>query len=103
MNISVNGVRLFFDVDGAGFVPDGPIMREKPVMLLLHGGPGADHSLFKPSFSQLADLVQLVYLDHRGCGRSERGSVSSWNLTTQTRRGSAWVRRRWVHVRVSTM
>jgi pimeloyl-ACP methyl ester carboxylesterase len=80
MKISVNGVRLFFDVDGTGFVPDGPTMREKPVMLLLHGGPGADHSLFKPSFGQLADLVQLVYLDHRGCGPSERGSVSSWNL-----------------------
>jgi pimeloyl-ACP methyl ester carboxylesterase len=80
MNISVNGVRLFFDVDGAGLVPDGPTMKEKPVMLLLHGGPGADHSLFKPSFGQLADLVQLVYLDHRGCGRSERASVLSWNL-----------------------
>jgi proline iminopeptidase len=55
-------------------------MREKPLMLLLHGGPGGDHSEFKPSFAQLADLVQLVYLDHRGCGRSERGPISSWNL-----------------------
>jgi pimeloyl-ACP methyl ester carboxylesterase len=80
MYVSVNGIRLFFDVEGAGLIPDGPTMREKPVMLLLHGGPGADHSLFKPSFGQLAELVQLVYLDHRGCGRSERGSVSSWNL-----------------------
>jgi pimeloyl-ACP methyl ester carboxylesterase len=80
MYVSVNGIRLFFDVEGVGLVPDGPTMREKPVMLLLHGGPGADHSLFKPSFGQLADLVQLVYLDHRGCGRSERGPVSSWNL-----------------------
>jgi pimeloyl-ACP methyl ester carboxylesterase len=80
MYVLVNGIRLFFDVEGAGLVPDGPTMREKPVMLLLHGGPGADHSLFKPSFGQLSDLVQLVYLDHRGCGRSEHGSASSWSL-----------------------
>ena len=80
MRVLVNGIHLFFDVEGAGLVPHGPTMKEKPVMLLLHGGPGADHSLFKPSFGQLSDLVQLVYLDHPGCGRSEYGSVSSWNL-----------------------
>jgi pimeloyl-ACP methyl ester carboxylesterase len=41
MHVLVNGVRLFFDVEGAQFVPDGPAMREKPTLLLLHGGPGA--------------------------------------------------------------
>jgi len=53
---------LFFDAEGAGLVPDGPTMKEKPLMLLLHGGPGADHSLFKPSFGQLSDLAQLVFV-----------------------------------------
>ena len=38
MRVSVNGVRLFFDVEGAKFAPDGPVMREKPTLLLLHGG-----------------------------------------------------------------
>src|SRR5881398_2095622 len=51
MHVSVNGVRLFFDVEGAKFVPDGPVMREKPVLLMLHGGPGADHSIYKPAYS----------------------------------------------------
>ena len=41
MHVRVNGVRLFFDVEGTGLVPDGPAMREKPTLLLLHGGPGA--------------------------------------------------------------
>ena len=80
MHVSVNGVRLFFDVEGAKFVPDGPMMREKPVLLMLHGGPGADHSIYRPAYSALADIAQIVYLDHRGNGRSEDGPRESWNL-----------------------
>ena len=30
MHVLVNGVRLFFDIEGAKPVPDGPVMREKP-------------------------------------------------------------------------
>jgi pimeloyl-ACP methyl ester carboxylesterase len=80
MHVSVNGVRLFFDVEGAKFVPDGPVMREKPTLLLLHGGPGFDHSLYKPAYSALADAGQIIYLDHRGNGRSEDGPQEDWNL-----------------------
>ena len=80
MHVLVNGVRLFFDVEGAQFVPDGPAMREKPILLLLHGGPGADHSTLRPAYSALADIAQIIYLDHRGNGRSEDGPRESWNL-----------------------
>lgn len=80
MHVHVNGTRIYFDVEGAGLVPDGPRLREKPTLLLLHGGPGLDHSLFKPAFSQLSDLVQIVYLDHRGNGRSESDDPATWNL-----------------------
>ncbi len=71
MRVLVNGVHLFFDVEGAGLMPDGPIMREKPTLLLLHGGPGFDHSIYKPAYSSLADCAQIIYLDHRGNGRSD--------------------------------
>jgi len=73
-------VRLFFDVEGAKLVPDGPIMREKPTLVMLHGGPGFDHSIYKPAYSALADVAQIVYLDHRGNGRSEDGPRAGWNL-----------------------
>lgn len=77
------GVRLYFDVEGAGLEPDGPAMREKPVLLLLHGGPGFDHSLFKPWFGRFADTHQVVYLDHRGQGRSDqRDDSTHWYLDT---------------------
>jgi len=81
MHVLVNGVRLFFDVEGAKLVPDGPAIREKPTLLLLHGGPGFDHSIYRPAYSALADIAQVIYLDHRGNGRSEDGPRESWNLT----------------------
>jgi proline iminopeptidase len=80
MRIEVNGVRIFFDVEGAKLVPGGSVMREKPTLILLHGGPGMDHSSFKPAFSQFADICQVIYLDHRGNGRSDRQPRESWNL-----------------------
>jgi pimeloyl-ACP methyl ester carboxylesterase len=80
MHVLANGVRLFFDVEGAGLVPDGPAMREKPTLLMLHGGPGADHSIYKPDYSALAEVAQIVYLDHRGNGRSDAGPKQAWTL-----------------------
>jgi pimeloyl-ACP methyl ester carboxylesterase len=55
-------------------------MRERPTLLLLHGGPGFDHSIYKPAYSALADIAQIIYLDHRGNGRSEDGPRESWHL-----------------------
>jgi proline iminopeptidase len=75
-------VRLFVDTEGPKFVPDGPVMREKPTLVLLHGGPGFDHSGFKPRFSALADIAQIVYYDHRGHGRSDRRPPTEWTLDT---------------------
>ena len=81
MRIEVNGVSLFFDIEGAKFVPDGPIMREKPTLILLHGAPGlSDHSSFKPLFGSLSDVAQIIYLDLRGCGRSDAGPAHLWTL-----------------------
>jgi len=80
MHVLVNGIRLFFDVEGAKLVPNGPTMHEKPTLILLHGGPGFDHSIYKPAYSALADVAQIVYLDHRGNGRSGDGPREGWNL-----------------------
>jgi pimeloyl-ACP methyl ester carboxylesterase len=76
------GVRVFVDIEGAGLVADGARMRDKPTLMLLHGGPGYDHSGFKPLFSQLADVAQIVYYDHRGHGRSDRRPAHEWTLDT---------------------
>ena len=80
MRVVVNGIRLFFDVEGAGLEPGTRSMREKPTLIQLHGGPGMDHTGYKPRFSQLADVCQVVYLDHRGNGRSDSATPETWTL-----------------------
>jgi pimeloyl-ACP methyl ester carboxylesterase len=80
VRIKIGDSWLFFDVEGSKLRPDGPRMTEAPTLLLLHGGPGFDHSSFKPAMSALADVAQLVYLDHRGQGRSDRVVPNRWTL-----------------------
>jgi len=66
MLAQVRGTTIYFDIEGAGLVPDGPTMRERPAAMVIHGGPGSDHTRFKPGMSPLADVMQLIYFDHRG-------------------------------------
>lgn len=80
MRLAVAGTRLFFDVVGSELVPEGRTMRERPTLVLLHGGPGADHSIYRPAFDVLADRARLVYLDLRGQGRSDPDEARNWNL-----------------------
>jgi proline iminopeptidase len=59
--VNGSGARIYYKTLGSG-VP----------LLLLHGGPGADHSDFLPALQPLSRHSQLVLIDQRGSGRSER-------------------------------
>src|SRR5689334_4078220 len=80
MHAAMSGTENEFDIDGAGLVPDGIRMRERPVAFIVHGGPGSDHSSFKPVLAPLTERMQLVYFDHRGQGRSGRGDPATYTL-----------------------
>jgi proline iminopeptidase len=70
--MSIRDVSLFVEVVGHGYP-----------LLLMHGGPGADHWTMLP-FRRLADRFTLVFYDHRCNGRSTGAPVESmtWeNLT----------------------
>ena len=82
VRVQVGDVRLYFDVDGMGLVPEGPAMRERPALVCLHGGPGPDHTMLKPFLAPLAASMQLVFVDQRGHGRSDLSSPERWNLDT---------------------
>jgi proline iminopeptidase len=80
MRAKLRGTELYFDIEGMGLVPDGEVMREKPVAFVIHGGPGGDHTGFKPAFTPLSAKMQLVYFDHRGQGRSAEGDPKRYTL-----------------------
>jgi proline iminopeptidase len=82
MRVEVDdGVRLFFEVVGPELRATEAAMVPKPTLLLLHGGPGFDHSVLRPYFDRFADTHQVVYLDQRGHGRSDgRSDPSRWSI-----------------------
>ncbi len=81
MKIKVNGTELFFDVYGAKLNILDDTVIEKPTMIVLHGGHGfADHTLYVEFWSQFSEMVQVVFLDQRGCGRSDQATSEEWDL-----------------------
>ncbi len=80
MYANVNGVKLFFDVAGKQYVPDGPVMREKPVCFVLHGGPGSSHAHYLPQILPLAETMQLVFIDDRNCGLSGECDIETCTM-----------------------
>ena len=66
MRARIRDTEIYFDVEGAGLVPEGGRMVERLPAFIIHGGPGGDHSDLKPAFKPLSEQLQLVYFDHRG-------------------------------------
>ena len=62
----LNGVRLYYRVAGEASAWRAPV-------LFLHGGPGYNsYSFARLMGPRLEKSQRMVYLDQRGCGRSER-------------------------------
>ena len=81
MRIAIDpSCRLYVDAAGPELVPDGAKLRKLPTLILLHGGPGFDHAGFRAYFPRFQDIAQVLYYDHRGMGRSDRGTSEQWNL-----------------------
>jgi len=79
MHIDVGGARIFFDVVSPKLAPEDERMVERPTLIVMHGGPGFDHASLRPYFDRFADTHQVIYLDHRGNGRST-GDKQTWTL-----------------------
>ncbi len=80
MRAKVNGTELFFDTVGSQLTPVGAKMVERPVCFVLHGGPLIDLGYLRPWMDDLAEVMQLVYVDYRGTGRSQRMPPESYTL-----------------------
>jgi pimeloyl-ACP methyl ester carboxylesterase len=64
-----DGYRLNVEEVGSGFP-----------LIVLHGGPGMDHTMFRPYLDGLGDDYRLLYVDERGQGRSERVDPTTLSL-----------------------
>lgn len=80
MRAKVRDTELYFDVEGPELAIAGSHLHQKPVLFVIHGGPGVDHTTCRPVLSPLSEIAQLVYFDHRGHGRSARGNPKDYTL-----------------------
>jgi pimeloyl-ACP methyl ester carboxylesterase len=70
VRVNVGDIELYVREQGAG----------RP-LVLLHGGPGLDGSVFFPQIAALAgDGVRILAVDHRANGRSDDGDPSLWTV-----------------------
>jgi proline iminopeptidase len=70
--MQIRGVPLFVHVIGQGYP-----------LLLMHGGPGLDHTSLLP-LQPLADQCTLIFYDHRCNGRSDGQPLSSMTFENLT-------------------
>lgn len=54
-------------------------LKTAPYVFILPGGPGANHSYYF-DYDCLSKVANLIYYDPRGCGLSDEGDRSSYNI-----------------------
>jgi proline iminopeptidase len=59
--VDAHGVLIYYVTFGKG-----------TPLVVVHGGPGADHTYFLPYLLPLARTHRLIFIDERGSGRSQR-------------------------------
>lgn len=67
--VDIGDTRLFVEQRGSG-----------PVLIVLHGGPGVDHSQLLGPLTPLADEFTLYFVDQRAQGRSDDAPRDTWTI-----------------------
>jgi proline iminopeptidase len=67
--VAIEDTRLYVVERGKGFP-----------LIVLHGGPGLDHTSFGHYLDPLADQFRLLLVDQRSQGRSDKSPVGTWTL-----------------------
>ncbi|HLX52347.1 MAG TPA: alpha/beta hydrolase [Aquella sp.] len=77
---NVNGIRMHYRVFSEG-MESTQVNCALPTMIVLHGGPGfVDHQVELPAWRVFSSSLQVIFLDQRGCGRTDDGDPDLWNL-----------------------
>ncbi len=80
MKADIRGAEIFFDIVGASLVERAGRFQERRSALVVHGGPGSDHTSVRARYSRLSAGLQLGFFDQRGHGRSSRDALSRCTL-----------------------
>ncbi len=75
MLVSAGDTRLNVEERGAG----------DPALIVLHGGPGLDHTMFGDWLDPLAADYRLLLVDERAQGRSDPAPPETWTLEQHAR------------------
>lgn len=91
--ISVKGIYMFCNMadlnlyykvyNNGEAVENGALQKGKPILIMLHGGPGLnDHTVYVPFWSLISDITQVIFIDMRGHGKSIKNGENpeKWNL-----------------------
>jgi proline iminopeptidase len=72
--VPIGDTRLFIVEHGQGYP-----------LLVLHGGPGLDHTMFGDYLNRLTDQFRLILVDQRSQGRSDISPPQTWTLAQMAR------------------
>lgn len=78
---NIGDAKLYYEIYGneLELTDDGVI--ERPTIVVMHGGPGIDHTFEVEFYRECASFAQVILYDHRGNGRSSGDNPDEWNLT----------------------
>lgn len=67
-----------------GFIVGNPCLaywqvgQQKETIIVLHGGPAAQHEYLRPEFDALQQNAKVIFYDQRGCGKSQQANSYTW-------------------------
>ena len=75
MRLQVNDTELFFETFGSHLVQRNNTLIEKQTIIMIHGGLGLDHSLWRELAFALSDDFYCIAIDLRNNGRSAKSPI----------------------------
>jgi proline iminopeptidase len=78
---NIGDAKIYYEIYGheLDLTEDGVV--ERPTIVVMHGGPGIDHTFEVEFYRECAPFAQVILYDHRGNGRSSGTDPKQWNLT----------------------
>lgn len=74
--VAIDDINIFYTVIG-----DLEKNKDKSTLIFLHGGAGlVDHTLYTSFWSKFSKSCNVIFIDQRACGRSDKGDPEKWNL-----------------------